>query len=701
MSASPSSMRKKAPSGGEGSSSSPEFVLRSFGGMNNLAAREAINDDEFWWLENLIPVAPGALYPVNGISALLVSIGESGAPSYTYSFNMLGTDYIFAVWSNSGNAYIISLPSFIATQIVTGSLTSGQTCAAQWSNLGLLIVDPAGYWDYNITTAATLTSQVNGLLASTLVFSNVIAGGTSLKNIGVQGTGTGGTARTTWAVTSVAINAAGTGYAVGDVLTLTDGSPTAPATIQVTSVGAGNSITGISLTSGGAYPGPAAGLIAVGPTGGTVSGGSGTGATFTTKITTTSITITSRGFGYTGTPIYQDLTAGNVAQNQYNLTPSGVVGGTQVVVYSGRAWISNGRTVYFTDVNSYFSFGGSGGQFTITDSYLHKNITALFSANNYLYIFGDDSIDALSNVTVSASTGVTTFTRLNITQAVGTSQPESVQSYYRSIGFHHASGLYLLSGATPEKISEKISGVIGAIILTAQPVVAANVLIQVAPIAVPNSTGASELCAAWLFQFTDTFSSSTPQIRSALAIFFRGRWFIATMGAQTPQQIVSVPIAGVSTLYFFSANSMYQAFSMSTGIAGTSWLMRSKLWDASSPLKEKQAINAAAAFILTGTGAGLGVNLYVDTEYRQTGPITGAFSVLQWINQAAQALTWQNQALQTLTWTISPSGYYLFTHAVTSGNSQYVGLTLSGSGGAVSRIDLLGLRGKQDRNMLL
>lgn len=677
-------------SGGE----NPEMILRDFAGMNNAAAREAIGENEFWWLENLLPVAPGALYPVRAQSGPMTTIAETGAPTYVKNFNQAGNDFVFAVWANSGNGYIISVPGYAATKIVNGLLTSGQTSATQYSNLGLLIIDPAGFWDYNITTPNTLTSQSNGLLAPTLQFSKALPGATVLHNPGFfVGTGTGGTVQTQWTVQTVTINAAGTGYVVGDTLYLSDGSPSTPARITVTTIGGGGAITGISLATGGTYPGPPVGgsPTAIGPSGNTVQGGSGTGATFHVQIVTASLTILTRGSGYLGAS-YADLDAGNVAANIFTISSSGVTQGTQIVVYAGRVWIANGRQISFTDINSYFSFGGAGGFFVITEEYLHKSITALFVANNYLYIFGDDSIDALSNVTVNPTTGVTSFTRLNITEAVGTSQPTSLQGYYRSLGFYHSSGFYLLSGATPEKISEKISGLVAAI-TSAQPVYAANVLVQIPPNV--DGVGASELCAAWMFQFVDNFSQTNPtDTRSGMAMFFRGRWWVMSFDGLVPNGLCSIPISGLQTAFFFSANSLYQA--LATGTAP--WILRTRLWDAGAPLREKQAINTATAFILNG-GAQLGVTLYVDTETSQSAYLPEVFSQLQWVNAANQILTWQNAFGQPLIWTVAPKGYYLFTHAVNEGGSQYLGLTISG-GANVNRIDMVALRGKQDRNML-
>lgn len=638
----------------------PEFVLREFQGMNTINSRDTIDDNELAWCENAIPVASGALYPVPGPSPSLITVaGETGAPSYVINFNVTGTNYCFAVWSNSGNGYVINLTAFTDTKIITG-LTSGQTQATQYSNQGLLIIDPTGYWDWNITAPNTLTPQNNAISGGTITSSTSVAGGTILTNSGLT-PGTGGSAQALYQVISTTVNAAGTGYVVGDSLTLTDGIAVDSdfANIIVASVGGGGTITGITLASGGSYAGPITGAsLITGPTGTAVSGGTGTGATFTVTVQAVSVNVIDPGFGYTNGATSQDKNGATVVTT-YTIATSGVIGGTTICTYAGRVWIGSGRTVDFTDVLSYNSFGGAGGSFTITDSYLNNNINAMCAANNYMYIFGDDSIDALSNVTVSG--GVTSFSRINVTTSVGTSVPTSVFSYYRGIAFYHASGFYLMAGATPEKISEKISGIITAIQPTAL-IYGAEVLIQ------------SELCLVMLFTFFDTFTQSGTE-RTLMALFFRGRWWVAsapTLGSLQAAFSISPTapgtIPGIATLYVWAANAMYRAFNSSSPI--TTWLLKTKLWDGGAPMREKQSINAALAAEWNGIAGN--VSITVDTE----------------LGSSTATPVEDN-----------PLGYNLAVQAANEGGSQYLGLTITGSTD-VTQVRAIALRGKTERDML-
>lgn len=652
---------RRSNAGGE----NPEFIFQAFEGMNLLDAREAINDDEFYWCENAIPVAKGALYSTPQPSASLTIVGaETGSPSYTTNFNVNGTDFCFAVWKNSGKGYIVNLTTFAATLIITG-LTSGQTIATQYSNQGLLIVDPTGYWDWSVTTPNTLTLQNNAVASVALTTASTFAGGITLKNIvTVGGSRTGATFQNFYQVQAIALTAGGAGYAVGDVITFTDGNPTVPASILVLTLGGGGAIATFSILSGGNYPGPNSGaLVATGPTG-LVLGGTtaGVGATFTTTIKAVSATILTRGSGYVTGDVERDLTAINTPVTIGTLTSSGVISGTSIATYAGRVWIGLGRVVFFTDINSYNSFGGAGGSFTINDSYLHNSITVLWSANNYLYIFGDTSVDALSNVTIT--NGVTAFSRINLNSSVGTSTPTSVFSYYRSVAFYHASGFYFLSGATPEKVSEKISGLVSQILPASANVYGGEVLIRAA--------FSAELCAAFMFTFNDLFTGQP--IRSLLALYFRRRWWVASIGALNVQAMVSVPVAGIQTIFAWAGNTMYRAFNDSSSRAN--WLLKTKLWDGGALLHEKQSINAAFAGAYEGL-AGNTVTMQVDTEFgtNTAVPFTGDIGV----------------------------AYSYIAKAITGGKSQYLGLTVIGTTSVandVTQIRLLALRGKADRDLL-
>src|SRR5436853_489560 len=129
-----------------GGGPSPEFVVRDFLGMANHAAREAIQDDEFYWCKNAIPLAGGNLQLVNQALSRGATLNlESSPPSYVMAFyyanafdgTVFGV-YVFAWFANTGDAYIIkaSDATVYATQIPLG--VGGKIYATQYNNQGIL-----------------------------------------------------------------------------------------------------------------------------------------------------------------------------------------------------------------------------------------------------------------------------------------------------------------------------------------------------------------------------------------------------------------------------------------------------------------------------------------------------------------------------------------------------------------------------------
>ena len=684
---------------GEGEIATETLVFRDFKGVNNQAARESINDDDFYWAENVQPVGYGNGLPIAGpTAAAIVTVGgETGQPSYTLPFNVNGTDYIFAVWSNSGNGWVGTAAGASWTKIFSGTLTSGKTAATQWNDAGLLVVDPsAGYYDWNVTTGATVTN-LNGTLTlpplntGTYPFSTVGAGGLRVVDTGGSGTGGNVSASVTLTLTNglavgLSIVSGGTGYVVGDTVQMSGGtlqtSALAPAgqlsqptTLSVSAVSSGV-VTGLTVINGGYY--------AVGGwPGGTIATTGGTGTGLTLSVTKaggwsfTSPFVTALGHGYVtpsvqynvgsaGSPVWVTITP----NAPFAVGSSGTLLGQAIAVYAGRVWVAIGRTVQFTDANSYNSFGNSGSSFTINDAWMHNQINALYAANNYLYIFGDDSIDGLSNVNVSATTGLATFLRANITASVGTNQPTSVFAHNRSILFSNASGFWSLSGATPQKLSDHIDTVVSAIV--------GGSTIYGVQVTINNI-----LCAAFLIQFVDNITQAGVT-RSLLCVWQRGEWWFLSQNGMTIGGVVSIPVATSMTLSFWSGNALYGAIS-----AGQSqgWLLKTKLWDAGSPIQDKQILQIGMDVIATGT-ATTPISGTVDNEYQSFATtINGVWPTMIWINSSHQVVTWVNNSNLVLIWL--KRGFAFLSSPGNAGSGRYFGLTLSGFGNVAQILSAL------------
>lgn len=331
--------------------------------------------------------------------------------------------------------------------------------------------------------------------------------------------------------------------------------------------------------------------------------------------------------------------------------------GTTIASFSGRVWIGSSRTVKFTDVNSYNSFAGAGGSFTITDSTLHNDITSLYTANNFLYIIGDDSIDVLGNVTVAA--GVTSFTRNNVTASVGSNLPFSVFPYFRAVMFANASGFYGLFGASPQKISSDLDRLVQAIDFTL-PVSGAQVFIN------------NILCAAFLFNFNDTFTPAAAA-RNVLAVFQEQKWWIAAQGTGL-KYLVFIPISGAATAFAWDTNKLYQLFSSSTGAISSR--IQTKLWDGGEPILDKQILRGAIGVTYGGSG-GQTITAMTDTEKGSQALAVGGTGTVTWTNASGGVVQFQNSLSQNVNFTVT--GYVFSAAVATSAGGKFMGMTVTSS----------------------
>jgi hypothetical protein len=194
----------------------------------------------------------------------------------------------------ANNAQIIGSTTTLAPRFtVTGSDTN-ISMAFQPKGTGAINL-AAGSSGVNISNGGTVTAitiTVNGITGYTSHPTPAISAPTTAG--GVQATATTNLFYNSAIATTSIVNG-GTGYAVGNVLTVVGGTFVAAATFTVATV-SGGVITGITSTTGGTY--------SVIPTGTlSVTGGSGTGFTLTINgWAIRSLNITNAGSGYIEQP---------------------------------------------------------------------------------------------------------------------------------------------------------------------------------------------------------------------------------------------------------------------------------------------------------------------------------------------------------------------------------------------------------------
>ena len=701
-----------------------DHSFSEFGGVNTQADRKSIDDREFAWLENVMPIGNGNLRSVPQSSAGLLAAPLSGC-YYMQEGNISNVDYMF-MFCADGSAYQVNLTSYAVTTVGSAGTFSGSgTVMAQWKNERIVIADPTnGFFDWDGATLTTYKGTVQDA-----VVTSAGTNFTSAPTVTPSG-GSPSVAATFTATISaglVTLVSGGAGYAVGDVLTAAGGTFTLAATITVSAITGSGVISGINLTSGGTYT-----LAPTNPV--SVTGGHGTGATFTLNFGVNSVTVATPGSGYNSTGPALVVTGGGasfngtitgtnslavtgvtgqieVGQNIYNgadallctvtagtsspytvstaanvgpipMTSAGVgavltpfmainTGGTTIAVYSGRAWIGNNRTVVFTAPDSYNDFNPAdlGGSFIMTDSTLKSSIESLYSANNYLYIIGGESINIISNVTVTSPTyntstgaiitaGTTVFSNTNLSASIGTRFGNSVVSLFRTLMFVNDYGITGVTGSSPQKLSDQLDGIFPFIDFTTLPSGGTCVINNI-------------ICVCYLVKYVDPVSGSRP----LLFVFFNGKWFFSSQTPELTFIATASPVSDSPSMYGTDGSQLYELFSNSTAII--SQTIKTKLWNMGSSLTVKQVYKLGVETLtvptITNISQGI-INVSVDNEITNQAYSFDNSSGLQFVNNSNGDLNFINDSGGALNFVVYG---YKFIRSDATGFGNYLGLTVT------------------------
>jgi hypothetical protein len=230
---------------------------------------------------------------------------------------------------------------------------------------------------------------------------------TSIPSVAISAPTTAGgvqaTASAAMFIQTVSIVNGGTGYAVGNVLTVVGGTVITAATLTVSSVSAGV-ITGVTVTTGGtSYT-----VLPSNPV--SVTGGSGSGATFnvTSWAVSATITITNAGSGYIEQPTITFSGGGGSGAAAY-----AVVGNTTIT--RGLASVST----FHSPSGETLRLSESGGT-----SVASVNITNGSSSQNTVYLTAYGSATNPNLYLASKGTGNIIFATNTNNTATGTQQAQ-------------------------------------------------------------------------------------------------------------------------------------------------------------------------------------------------------------------------------------------------------------------------------------
>jgi len=634
-------------------------IVKQFKGLNTKANRTAIDKDEFNWIENAMPIGFGNIKITPASSAVSnvgnVAVVFSNTVSYLTSANVTD-DYILASKANGQMEYFDLITLKQGNVAAAGTFSSSGVSLAQYQNTNVFIGDPSkGLYSWDGANLVAIGSV--GIIAVV----NPGSGYTSAPNVtisppnqtgGRQATAVAGTT-TSNTVSYIVLTNAGSGYTSQPTVTISGGGGNnATAIAQLVTFATGT--VSVQVNNGGTGYG-ANGSIYV-----TFSGGGGSGANASAVISgnvITQVIMNNAGSGYTSTPTVSIGGSGTGANITATVNTTGIV---DVATFSGRVWVAAGRTVYASSAVSPTDYTSvSAVAFNLTDSTLHGNIQALLSANNFLYIFGDDSINVFSNLQVT-STGATVFTNTNVSASIGSKRIYAIFAYFRSVLFMNDYGVYALVGSTTTKISDPLDGIFPYIDFT-KPVTAGQALLN------------NILCAVFNFYVNSSFPYGSGGSRYIQAVFFEKKWFITSQG--TLQYVTSAPLSGKVNLYGTQSNALYQLYANSS--ANISSYIQTALMDMGDPIRTKQALKFAVEATLTQSGV---FNVTVDSEQGSTTPYVLSDSGVTWINNSNQVISWTNNSLAIIQWLLSV-GYYLYKSDA-SQYGKYLGLTMTSNNAA-------------------
>ena len=627
-------------------------VVKQFKGVNTKANRTAIGDDEFYWLENAMPVGYGNI-KITPTYSNVGSVTFSNTVTFYCSANIGLIDYLVAFQADGSAEYVRLDTNAKGTIGAAGTFSASGVNISQWKNDRVLIGDPAkGYFTWDGTNlifigAVGQIGIVQGGSAYTSAPAVIISAPNSAN--GVQATAVA--TITANVVSSITITEAGTGYTSSPTVTFNGGGGSgANAVSGITTFATGT--VSVLVTAGGTGYTNASNLTV------TIAGGGGTNAAGQGIVSggiVTQVVMTNVGSGYTNS---SNITVTIAGGGGANATAKAIINTDPIVgiqSFSGRVWIANGRTVTYSGAGSYSNFTSvSAGQVTLTDATLHGNITQLLSANNFLYIFGDDSINVFSDVRVTTA-GTTLFTNTNVSASVGSKLPYAIYPYFRSVLFMNNYGIYALVGSTTTKVSDALDGVFPNIDFTA-PVYAGQVLLN------------NILCAAFIFKYTGGLGVSSSS-RYIQAIFFEKKWFFTSAGNDLAYT-TSAPLAGKINLYGSNGNSCVRLYADSTSAINS--YVQTSLNPMKDPIRTKQALKVGIEATLTNSAQ---LTVTVDSETGSSTPVLLG-QVVNWINNLSNVISWVNNSSTVISWYGGGTGYTLYkTDAKQWG--KYLGMTVT------------------------
>jgi hypothetical protein len=409
------------------------------------------------------------------------------------------------------------------------------------------------------------------------------------------------------------------------------------------------------------------------------------------------------------------------------------VGGDAIAVYNNMVWIAAGRQLYYSKAGaatdtppaySNFLTSSGGGYSDLTDATLRSRVTGMIAANGYLYLFGETSIDAISDVYVPSGLTTPTFTRLNLTAIVGTDQPHSIFALGRLILFANKYGMWMIYGMTVQTISgtdpsnQYLSEIDGTIqYLNFNHYVAGQqwlnnsnqaagwenndnqqVFWQMANVTpyVQTISGGQVISNRLMNGAFLVVRQNDPIFGSgALILMYQsdaagGKWWSALYTAAGEMTFIcTAMVAKQPALFCLINNRLYQILADLTSSPAAR--IKTGLWDLGDPLTMKQAVRAGVRVSIYGDPAEAQMNVYLDT-LRQSFPVElGHIGAIQWVTNIENPVAWMRSDDYTEVYWIDPVPYLNYWGKAPECYSPYLGFTITTEEGTVFELNQLAL----------
>lgn len=339
------------------------YTAAPFAGMNQEDARTAMEDPEFFWLENLLLTGKGYLTALYDRGSPLWTATSGKKIIYGSSFAINGIT-AFALFLDDGTALQVTYPGGVVTWMATtpGLFYGGGQlpCAVQSGSRFLVISNNNSANSYWIWDGSVLYGAGGvGPFDNTDDLTDPGSGYTSAPTCTIfGGSGTGATVDAVvsdGSVVALIVTNPGTGYTPADsqVQVAFSGGGSDNSAILIAVLTGGN-VDHVELISGGAGYSSAPTITVSGG-----GGGSGFAATATVSGgAVTAITITDHGSGYTSTPTLGFSGGGGSGAAAIAVLSSGTV--ASVTVVNGGTGFTGTPTLTFT------GGGGTGATATAT-----------------------------------------------------------------------------------------------------------------------------------------------------------------------------------------------------------------------------------------------------------------------------------------------------------------------------------------------